>query len=150
MLNDGGLPDYVADHFRYLVRCSKPARIGQLSFFSSALFVALLGPWLAPLAVDDPSAFHKGLLITAAAIAVASFLWYVQWIQGRRDKFRKEMPSSYARWFGARRRGPFGGFNLKANLRLARLQLRYLMTSREPEPSETLALSLEFARHSLV
>jgi hypothetical protein len=36
------------------------------------------------------------------------------------------------------------------NFRLAKLQIRYLVFSREPSPAETLALSLDFARHSLV
>jgi hypothetical protein len=60
------------------------------------------------------------------------------------------MPASYARWFGAKRRGPFGGMHLGSNLRLAKLQLRYLLLSREPSPTETLALSMAFARHSMV
>lgn len=150
MPTDGGLPDYIADHFAYLVRCSKPARLGQLAFFGLGMFVALAGPWLAPDFVSDPSLLHKAVLIAIGAVFAASFLWYVSWFQGRQQKFRQEMPSSYARWYGAKRRGPFGGFHFRSNMRLARLQLRYLMTSREPESAETLALSMEFARHSLV
>jgi hypothetical protein len=150
MLTDGGLPDYVADHFTYLVRCSKPARIAQLSFFGLALFVALGGPFLATGLVDDPNAIHRAVLIAIGAVFAASFLWYVQWFHDRQHKFREEMPTSYARWFGSRRRGPFGGFHVRSNLRLAKLQLRYLLLSREPSPTETLQLSMEFARHSVV
>ena len=66
----------------------------------------------------------------------------------RQQKFRHEMPSSYARWFGARRRGPFGGMHPGPNLRLVKMQIRYLVLEREPSPDETLALSLDFARHT--
>lgn len=149
MPTDGGLPDYIADHFAYLVRCSKPARLGQLAFFGLGIVVALGGPFLAPGLVNQPSLFHKAVLIGVGIMFAASFLWYVSWFSERQHRFREEMPSSYARWFGARRRGPFGGFHLGPNLRLAKLQLRYLMTSREPSSNETLALTMEFARHSL-
>jgi hypothetical protein len=147
---DGGLPDYIADHFRYIVCCSKPARLAQLTFFGLGIFVALAGPWLAPDIVSDPSLLHKAVLVAIGGVFAGTFLWYVSWLQNRQHKFREEMPSSYARWYGARRRGPFGGFHLRSNIRLARLQLRYLVTSREPDSTETLALSMEFARHSLV
>jgi hypothetical protein len=83
-------------------------------------------------------------------VFAASFVWYVAWLHERQIKFRTEMPMSYARWFGARRRGPFGGMHPGANFRLAKIQVRYLLFSREPSPAETLALSLDFARHSLV
>lgn len=151
MLSDGGLPDYIADHFTYLVRCSKPARLGQLSFFGLGLLVALGGPFLIPaLAAGNPSAFRRGVLIGIGAVFTASFLWYVSWFAERQHKFRTEMPASYARWFGAKRRGPFGGMHLASNLQLAKLQIRYLLLSREPSRDETLALSMAFARHSLV
>lgn len=150
MLSDGGLPDYIADHFTYLIRCSKPARFGQLCFFTLGIAVALGGPFLAPSLVNDPSVFHRALLIGFGAVFTASFLWYVSWFAERQHKFRTEMPASYARWFGVKRRGPFGGMHLGSNLRLAKLQLRYLLFSREPSSDETLALSMAFARHSMV
>ena len=34
------------------------------------------------------------------------------------------------------------------NLRLVKMQIRYLVLEREPSPDETLALSLDFARHT--
>lgn len=150
MMSDGGLPDYIADHFRYLVRCSKPARLGQLAFFGLGLLVALAGPFFLPDLVNASGIVDKAILFVGGAAFVGSFLWYVTWFQERRDRFRKEMPASYARWFGARRRSPFGGLHLKPNLRLAHIQIRYLLTSQEPSPNETLALTLDFARHSLV
>src|ERR1700760_3955985 len=121
MLSDGGLPDYIADHFRYLVRCSKPARLGQLAFFGLGTGLPLVGAFVAPsLAVGHHGIILKLILIGLAAIFAASFLWYVSWIHERQRKFRDEMPSSYARWFGVRRRGPFGGMHPGPNLRLVK------------------------------
>ncbi|GAC1363986.1 MAG: hypothetical protein NVSMB32_06070 [Actinomycetota bacterium] len=150
MMSDGGLPDYIADHFRYLVRCSKPARYGQLTFYGMAVLSAIGAPLLAPDLLGHPSLINRLVLIGFGLVFAASFLWYVSWFHERQSKFRTEMPSSYARWFGARRRGPFGGMSMSLNLRLARLQIRYLVSAREPSPDETLALSLAFARHSMV
>ena len=150
MLSDGGLPDYIADHFRYLVRGSKGARLGQLSFFGLTMVLAIAGPFVVPNLLEHPGGWHLPVIIVVAAGFAASFLWYVSWIHERQLKFRTEMPSSYARWFGHRRRGPFGGMHPGPNLRLVKLQLRYLVLSQEPSPAETLALSLDFARHSLV
>ena len=148
MSNHGGLPDYIADHFAYLVRCSNPARYAQLAFFGLGLVLPPIGALYAPSLVDHPSGWNSLILIGLGAIFIASFLWYVTWIQERQRKFREEMPMSYARWFGARRRTPFGGMYPGPNLRLAKMQIRYLVLSREPSPAETLALSLDFARHS--
>ena len=150
MLSDGGLPDYIADHFRYLVRCSKPARLGQLAFFGLGLLLPPAAAVFAPSLVDHPDGLNAVVLIAAGIVFAASFVWYVSWLHERQIKFRTEMPMSYARWFGARRRGPFGGMHPGPNFRLAKLQVRYLLLSREPSPAETLALSLDFARHSLV
>ena len=148
MLSDGGLPDYIADHFRYLVRCSTPARLGQLAFFGLGIGLPLVGAFVAPSLVDHPGGWLTPVLIGLSAVFGASFLWYVAWIHERRRKFRDEMPTSYARWFGARRRGPFGGMHPGPNLRLVKMQIRYLVLEREPSPDETLALSLDFARHT--
>ena len=150
MSNHGGLPDYIADHFAYLVRCSKPARYAQLAFFGLGLLLPPAAAIFAPSLVDHPDGWNTVLLIAAGIVFAASFVWYVSWLHERQIKFRTEMPMSYARWFGARRRGPFGGMHPGPNFRLAKLQVRYLLLSREPSPAETLALSLDFARHSLV
>ena len=150
MANDGGLPDYIADHFQYLVRCSRPARLAQLTFYALAIVMALGAPLLAPSLLGHPTLFNRVILLGSGIGFAASFLWYVGWYHERQSKFKTEMPSSYARWFGLKRRGPFGGMSFSLNMQLAKLQMRYLLFSREPSSSETLALSMAFARHSLV
>jgi hypothetical protein len=105
MSNHGGLPDYIADHFAYLVRCSKPARYAQLAFFGLGLVLPPVGAFFAPSLVDHPGGNTVPLVILGIVFA-ASFVWYVSWLHERQIKFRTEMPMSYARWFGARRRGP--------------------------------------------
>jgi MFS family permease len=148
MFNDGGLPDYIADHFRYLVRCSKPARFAQLAFFGLGLVLPPVAAFLAPSLADHPWRWPTPILIVLGFIFAASFLWYVSWIHERRLKFREEMPNSYARWFGIRRHGPFGGMHPGPNLRLVKMQLKYLVLEQEPSAAETLALSMDFARHT--
>lgn len=143
-MNDTGLPDYVADHFQYLVRSSSPARTGQVAFFGSGLLL----PVMFLLIPVEPVTLGLAPLIVTGTIFFASFLWYLVWMQGRLNRFRTERPASYARWFGLRRSGPFGGFHLLGQLRLAKMQARYLLTSREPSPAETFALTMYFVRNS--
>lgn len=148
MENDTGLPDYVADHFNYLVRSSKAARMGQISFFGTALllpimFVTGFPEWAKGSWAD------MGAMVATGVVFLASFVWYVQWMHRRMARFHQERPSSYSRWFGLRRSGPLGGFDPVGHLRLARMQLRYLLLSREPSPAETFALTMYFVRNSI-
>src|SRR5258708_15309086 len=126
MSNHGGLPDYIADHFAYLVRCSKPARYAQLAFFGLGLLLPPAAAVFAPSLVDHPEGLNAVVLIAAAIVFAASFVWYVSWLHERQIKFRTEMPMSYARWFGARRRGPVGGARPRASLPDRQLHVRCL------------------------
>jgi len=105
MSNHGGLPDYIADHFAYLVRCSKPARYAQLAFFGLGLVLPPVGP-SSHQAWWTTRAGTAVLLIILGIVFAASFIWYVSWLHERQIKFRTEMPMSYAPLVGARRRGP--------------------------------------------
>ena len=142
MENDTGLPDFVGDHFAYMVRGSAGVRFGQLVFFGSGLAlpviaVALVKQW----ALE--AGFARTLLFGVLGLFVASLMWYLQWMQSRLQRFRKERPSSYSRWFGRRKRKalPAG-----LHLRLTRMHLRYLLLSRAPTKAETLTLSMMLAR----
>jgi hypothetical protein len=142
MENDTGLPDFVGDHFAYMVRGSAGVRFGQLIFFGSGLalpVIAIAG--LKKWAVEG--GFARTLLFAVLGLFVASLMWYLQWMQSRLQRFRNERPSSYSRWFGRRKRKslPAG-----LHLRLTRMHLRYLLLSRAPTPAETLTLSMMLAR----
>src|SRR5437588_12292756 len=76
MLSDGGLPDYIADHFRYLVRCSKPARLGQLAFFGLGIGLPLVGAFVAPTLVEHHGRWLTQVLIGLAVVCAASLRWY--------------------------------------------------------------------------
>jgi hypothetical protein len=142
MENDTGLPDFVGDHFTYMVRGSAAVRFGQLIFFGSGLALPVIAvAGLQEWAVED--GFTRTLLFAVLGLFVVSLMWYLQWMQSRLQRFRTERPSSYSRWFGRRRRRrvPAG-----LHLRLTRLHLRYLLLSRAPTPAETLTLSMMLAR----
>jgi hypothetical protein len=144
---DSGLPDYVRDHFTYLVRSSVPTRIGQALFIVSGL----VNPVLLLLAFPDANgnAVLPSLtpLFVSGAIFAASFIWYLAWFERRRQRFREEQPTSYARWYG-RRAKPLARHDLLGQLRLMKLQVRYVFLGKEPSAVETLALTMRFVRHS--
>jgi hypothetical protein len=142
MENDTGLPDFVGDHFDYLIRGSRAARLGQLIFFGSGLalpLIAVLGlkKW------TTEAGFTRTLLITSLVVFALSLMWYLQWMQGRLKRFRKERPASYTRWYGRRKRKSVPAF---LHMRLTRIHLRYLILSRQPTSAETLSLSMMLAR----
>ena len=142
MENDTGLPDFVGDHFAYMVRGSAGVRFGQLMFFGSGLalpIIAVVG--LKKWALEG--GFARTLLLAVSGLFVVSLLWYLQWMQSRLQQFRTERPSSYSRWFGRRKRKALPA---SLQLRLTRLHLRYLLLSRAPTPAETLTLSMMLAR----
>jgi hypothetical protein len=143
MDNDTGLPDFVGDHFQYMVRGSAGVRFGQLIFFGSGLalpIVAVAG--LRKWAVE--AGFARTLLVAVMGLFVVSFMWYLQWMQSRLQRFRAERPSSYSRWFDRRRKRKALPAGL--HLRLTGIHIRYLLFSRPPTPAETLSLSLQLAR----
>jgi hypothetical protein len=143
---DSGLPDYVGDHFTYLVRSTVPIRIGQALFMVSGL----VNPLLLLLALPDANgnAVLPNLipLIVSASIFAVSFIWYLAWFEHRRQRFRKEQPTSYARWYG-RRAKPLARHDLLGQLRLLNLHLRYVFLGKEPSSVETLALTMRFVHH---
>ncbi|HVL51189.1 MAG TPA: hypothetical protein VM754_06790 [Actinomycetota bacterium] len=144
-MNDSGLPDYVDDLFKYLVRSSVPTRIGQLVFFVSGLVL----PVLMLLALPNADG-HKALsspvpLAITGTVFGGCLLWYLGWLEVRRHRFRKEKPTSYARWFG-RRQKRLGSQAPLAQLDLLKLQIRYVLFGKEPSPAETLALTMRFVR----
>lgn len=143
---DTGLPDYVRDHFTYVVKAKKWPRLGQALFFGSSLslpFVsgAILVTWSEPLHPVSRVAF----IITAAVFGL-SVVWYLIWMQSRLERFRRERPASYDRWYGLNRRRSFGGSSLAGQLKLAKMQLKYIFFGKEPSPDETLDLTMRFSR----
>lgn len=145
--SQSGLPDYVGDHFEYLVRSSLAIRLGQAVFFISGLVL----PVMMLLAIPDIEG-NKVLgsyvpLIVTAAVFTISLVWHLTWIEMRRYRFRKERPDSYKRWFGWRNRR-LGSSDLMGQMGLLRLQMRYVFLGREPSPVETLELTMRFVRHS--
>lgn len=148
MEHDTGLPDFVADHFAYLVRGSPLARFGQITFYVSALALPVIGVARVPdLAVPGASAGSLASLVGVAILFTISFMWYLHWFQSRLERFQKERPASYSRWFGQRRRRLRTG-QPAILVRLSVMQLRYLVFSRVPSSGETLALSMLLARRS--
>lgn len=143
-MNDSGLPDYVDDLFKYLVRSPVPLRIAQIVFFVCGLILPVLMLMVLP-NIDGHRALntHTPLFVVGGVFA-ACLLWYLGWLEMRRHRFRTEKPASYARWFGWRQRrlarDPMG------QLHLLRLQIRYVLFGREPSPTETLALTMRFVR----
>jgi hypothetical protein len=145
--SQSGLPDYVGDHFEYLVRSSLAIRLGQAVFFISGLIL----PAMMLLAIPDIEG-NKVLtsyvpLIVTAAVFTISLVWHLTWIEMRRYRFRKERPDSYKRWFGWRNRR-LGSSDLMGQMGLLRLQMRYVFLGKEPSPVETLELTMRFVRNS--
>ncbi len=145
--NDGRLPDYVGDHFTYLIRGSRSARMGQLVFFVSALLVPLWFAIWGPSYLLDAGGGAMGMALIAGVLLV-SFAWYATWIHQRLRRYRQEQPASYLRWFAMRRRAFLSKLHLRPQLRFARMQLRYLLSSREPSAAETFSLTMQFIRQS--
>ncbi len=148
MANESGLPDYVADHFTYLVRSSVLSRIGQAIFMISGI----VNPVMLLLALPDANgnAVMPSLtpLIISATVFAASFIWYLFWFESRRRRYRDEQPTSYARWYGRRLR-PLTSRDIMGQLRLIKLQVRYVFLGKEPSNVETLALTMRFVRNSV-
>jgi hypothetical protein len=145
--NQSGLPDYVGDHFEYLVRSSPPIRLGQAVFFISGLIL----PMMMLMAIPDIEGnrmlgSYIPLIITAAVFTI-SLVWHLTWIEMRRFRFRKERPDSYRRWFGWRNRR-LGSSDLMGQMGLLRLQMRYVFLGKEPSSVETLELTMRFVRNS--
>lgn len=144
-VNDSGLPDYVDDLFRYLIRTSVAMRVGQIVCFVTGMTLPVLMLMIFPNA-DGERALHTPVpLFVLGAIFTACLFWYLGWLEYRRHRFRKEKPASYARWFGwqqrrLRRSDPI------AQLALLKLQIRYVFFGREPTPVETLALTMRLVR----
>ena len=144
--NQSGLPDYVRDHFEYLVRSSVAIRVVQLVFFVSGLIL----PALLILAIPDLDG-NKVLdsyapIIAIGVVFAVSLLWHLTWIEVRRYRFRKERPESYKRWFGWHTRR-LGSRDLVGQLTLLRMQMRYVFLGREPSDGETLELTMRLVRH---
>ncbi|MDQ4149294.1 MAG: hypothetical protein M3164_04785 [Actinomycetota bacterium] len=148
MTNESGLPDYVGDHFAYLVRSSVPTRIGQALFLVSGLVNPVLLLLALPNADGEAALPSLTPLIVSGVIFGASFIWYFAWFEVRRQRFREEQPTSYARWYGRRLR-PLASRDLLGQLRLLKLHMRYVFLGKEPSPVETLALTMRFVRNSV-
>jgi len=146
MSNDTGLPDYVGDHFKYLITASPKARFGQAIFFGSSFLL----PILTAVSVFIWSGKYAGaatiLFMSEGAVFAGSTLWYLWWMQRRLDVFRTERPVSYERWYGLHRTRSFGGLNLPGQWRLAVIQARYVFLGKIPSAAQTLDLTMEFAR----
>ena len=146
-MNDSGLPDYVDDLFKYLVRSNVPSRIGQVVFFISGLIMPVLMLMFIPNADGERPLENMTPLIVTAAIFGSCLVWYLSWLEIRRHRFRTEKPASYARWFGWRQRR-LGSRDPLAQLSLIKMQMRYVFLGKEPSPTETLALTMRFVRKS--
>ncbi len=146
-MNDSGLPDYVDDLFKYLVRSSVPSRLGQLAFFITGLILPVLMLMIIPNADGERALENMTPLIVIGSIFGACLIWYLSWLEIRRHRFRTEKPASYARWFGWRQRR-LGAQDPLAQLSLIKMQIRYVFLGREPSPVETLALTMRFVRKS--
>ena len=145
-MDDSGLPDYVADHFKYLVRSSVPTRIGQLVFFISGLILPVLMLMVLPNADGEKALDSPVPLVVFGAIFGVCLFWYLGWLEMRRHQFRTEKPASYARWFGWRQRR-LGSRNPAAQMGLIKMHMRYVLLGKEPSPTETLALTMRFVRN---
>lgn len=145
---DTGLPDYVRDHFTYVVKASKWPRLGQAVFFGSSLSLPfVMGAVLLTWSERLPVPSRVALVIISVVFSV-SVLWYLFWMQSRLKTFRQERPASYERWYGLSRRRSFGGSSLGSQLRLAKMQLKYVFLGKEPSAQETLELTMLFSRRS--
>lgn len=143
--SQSGLPDYVGDHFEYLVRSSALIRLGQAVFFISGLIL----PMMMLMAIPDIEGnrvldSYIPLIVTGAVFTI-SLVWHLSWIEMRRFRFRKERPDSYRRWFGWRNRR-LGSSDVMGQMNLLRLQMRYVFLGKEPSSVETLELTMRFVR----
>lgn len=146
MRADTGLPDYVGDHFAYVIKSSKWPRLGQAVFFGSSLLLPfIMGVILLTWSEQSHPVSRVALIITTVVFGV-SVVWYLIWMQNRLETFREERPGSYERWYGLRRPQSFGGTSVSSQLRLAKMQLRYVFFGKEPSPDETLQLTMQFSR----
>ena len=146
MSTETGLPDYVGDHFAYVIRAERGPRIGQAIFFGSSLLLpVIMGFILLSWSGELPVASRIALIATTGVFGV-SLIWYLVWMQARLEKFRSQCPDSYNRWYGMNRRRSFAGAGVGSQMRLAKLQMRYLFLGKEPPPAETLALTMRFSR----
>jgi nitric oxide reductase large subunit len=144
---ESGLPDYVRDHFEYLVRSSAASRLVQAVFFISGLIF----PVMLMLAIPDLEG-NKVInsyvpLIVTAAVFTASMIGYVAWVEIRLLRFRRERPESYQRWFGWRNRR-LGSRDVMGQLELIRMQMRYVFLGKEPSDGETLELTMRMVRRA--
>jgi hypothetical protein len=145
--NESGLPDYVRDHFEYLIRSSAPIRLGQAIFFISGLIVPIMMMLAIPDIEGNMVLDSYTPLIVVGAVFTASLLWHLTWIEVRLLRFRRERPDSYKRWFGWTTRR-LGSRDLVGQLNLLRMQMRYVFLGREPSDGETLELTMRLVRHS--
>ncbi|CAN5747174.1 hypothetical protein BH23ACT12_BH23ACT12_14230 [soil metagenome] len=147
-MNDSGLPDYVDDLFRYLVRSSVATRIVQVVFFISGLILPILMLMILPNENGEAALNTYMPLFIIGGIFAACLFWYLGWLEIRRHRFRTEKPASYARWFGWRERERRLTRDPIAQLSLLKLQVRYVLFGKEPSPNETLALTMKLVRRS--
>jgi hypothetical protein len=144
---ESGLPDYVKDHFDYLVRSSPAIRLGQAMFFISGLVL----PVMMMLAIPDLEGnvvFGSYVpLMAVGAVFTICLLWHLAWIEARLLRFRRERPDSYKRWFGWTTRR-LGSRDVVGQLSLLRMQMRYVFLGKEPSDGETLELTMRLVRHS--
>lgn len=145
-MNDSGLPDYVDDLFRYLVRSSVAIRMAQVVFFVSGLILPILMLMILPNADGERALDTPVPLFVLGAIFAACLFSYLGWLEMRRHRFRTEKPASYARWFGWRQKRLHR--DMMAQLGLLKLQIRYVLFGKEPSPTETLALTMRIVRKS--
>jgi hypothetical protein len=145
--SQSGLPDYVGDHFEYLVRSSALIRLSQAVFFITGLVLPVLMIMAIPDIEGNRILGSYVPLILIAAVFAISLVCHLTWTEMRRFRFRKERPDSYKRWFGWRNRR-LGSSDLMGQMRLLRLQMRYVFLGKEPSPVETLELTMRFVRNS--
>ncbi|MGI8427344.1 MAG: hypothetical protein ACR2FO_08535 [Actinomycetota bacterium] len=143
-----GLPDYVGDHFAYILKAGRGPRIGQAIFFGSSLLLpVIMGVILLTWSGQLPAASRGALYVTTAVFAVST-IWYLIWMQVRLEKFRTQCPDSYNCWYGINKRRSFAGMGLGGQLRLAKIQASYVFLGKEPPASETLDLTMRFSRRA--
>ncbi|HEX2149558.1 MAG TPA: hypothetical protein VHI31_05210 [Actinomycetota bacterium] len=147
-MNDSGLPDYVDDLFRYLVRSNMAIRMAQVVFFICGLILPVMMLMILPNENGETVLDTYIPLFVIGTIFAACLFWYLGWLEVRRHRFRTEKPASYARWFGWRERERRLRRDPIAQLAFLKLQMRYVLFGKEPSPSETLALTMRFVRKS--
>jgi hypothetical protein len=88
-VNDSGLPDYVDDLFRYLVRSSVAIRIAQVVFFISGLILPVLMLMILPNADGERALDTHVPLFVIGSIFAACLLSYLGWLEMRQRKVGK-------------------------------------------------------------